>query len=127
MAELLQWQMDGGSVVVEVDDEEAGFQPASLSFDGTVYTANERFETALAGARRAAEKTLATFRDLSLRPDGVELEFGIKLNAAAGAVIAKAATEAHLQVKLTWKRSEDGTAKTDGTGGAVKSEDAGGS
>lgn len=119
--------MDGGSVVVEVDDEEAGFQPASLSFDGTVYTANERFETALAGARRAAEKTLATFRDLSLRPDGVELEFGIKLNAAAGAVIAKAATEAHLQVKLTWKRSEDGTAKTDGTGGAVKSEDAGGS
>ena len=34
-----------------------------------------------------------------------EIEFGVKLNAAAGAVIAKTSAEGHLTVKLTWSRS----------------------
>jgi hypothetical protein len=39
-----------------------------------------------------------------LRPDGIEVEFGVKLNAEAGAVIAKSAVEGHFTVKLSWDR-----------------------
>ncbi|HEX2313223.1 MAG TPA: CU044_2847 family protein [Thermomonospora sp.] len=104
MSELLRWPMDEGSVVVEVDEGDPGFEPASLSGDGVIHSVSERFETALLSTRVAAEKALAVFRDGALRPDAVELEFGVKLNAAAGAVIAKTAGEAHLRVKLTWAR-----------------------
>lgn len=34
------------------------------------------------------------------------MQFGIKLSAAAGAVIAKAGSEANFAVKLNWKRAE---------------------
>ncbi|REE97471.1 CU044_2847 family protein [Thermomonospora umbrina] len=110
MSELLRWPMDEGSVVVEVDDDDPGFQPASLSSDGVIHTVSERFETALQSTRAAAEKALTVFRDGTLRPDAVELEFGVKLNAAAGAVIAKTAAEAHLKIKLTWARDGFGLA-----------------
>ena len=34
----------------------------------------------------------------------VEIEFGVNINAVAGAVIVKTSAEAHLTVKLTWLR-----------------------
>lgn len=36
------------------------------------------------------------------KPDGVEVEFGLKLDAETGAIIAKAGIEATLNVKLIW-------------------------
>ncbi|MGH3392189.1 MAG: CU044_2847 family protein [Actinomadura sp.] len=101
---LLRWEMEKGSVVVEVDDKEPGFRSAAL--DGAVRQASVRFEDALTDIRRAAERTLRTFRDKTLNPDGVEIEFGVKFNAAAGAVIARAAADAHLKVKLTWSQGD---------------------
>jgi hypothetical protein len=38
------------------------------------------------------------------------VEFGIRLNAAAGAVIARTQAEGHLQVKLTWTSPGPGAA-----------------
>jgi hypothetical protein len=38
-------------------------------------------------------------------PDGVELEFGLKLTGKLGAVFASTEAEGHVQVKLTWNRS----------------------
>ncbi|MFC7308619.1 CU044_2847 family protein [Streptomyces monticola] len=64
--------------------------------------ATRTFEDSLAGARAAAESALRVFRDGSLKPDGVEIEFGVKLTAEAGAVIAKTSVEGHLVVKLSW-------------------------
>ncbi|MFI7640609.1 CU044_2847 family protein [Nonomuraea sp. NPDC049400] len=105
MSELLRWELEEGSVVVEVADEDAGgFQSASVSPDGIVYEVKDRFEDALQNVRTAAASALRTFRDKALNPDEVEIEFGVKFNAAAGAIIAKTAGEAHLKVKLTWSR-----------------------
>jgi hypothetical protein len=59
--------------------------------------------------RSAAVSALRTFRDKSLDPDEVSLEFGVKFNATAGAVIAKTSGEGHLTVKLVWS---PGPAKT---------------
>jgi hypothetical protein len=94
---------DGGHVVVEVDDDEPGVQRASRQ-SGTIVDARRRFEDALGDVRGAAVAALRTFRDDRLGPDGIEIEFGIRLNAEAGAVIAKTTVEGHLVVKLTWTR-----------------------
>ena len=104
MRELLRWQTDQGPVVVEVDDADAGFQSISRRPGETVHDVKGRFEDALANVRGAAESALSTFRDDVLRPDEVSIEFGVKLTAAAGAVIAKTSVEGHLVVKLTWAR-----------------------
>jgi hypothetical protein len=52
----------------------------------------------MAGRVSAALDTLAEHR-----PNEVEVEFGLKLDAEAGALIAKAGIEASVNVKLTWK------------------------
>lgn len=91
---------DGASVVVEAADDAAGSRLVSRG-DGPE-RATRTFEGALGGVRAAAESALRVFRDGTLRPDAVELEFGVKLSAEAGAVIAKGSAEGHLVVKLTW-------------------------
>lgn len=40
------------------------------------------------------------------RPTKVELEFGIKLDAEAGAYVAKVSTEAGFKVVLTWEQPD---------------------
>lgn len=47
---------------------------------------------------------MANFREMEVRPDEVQVEFGVKLSAQAGAVIAKTGVEGHLKIKLTWTR-----------------------
>lgn len=91
---------DGALVVVEGVDGESGARLVSRG-DGPERAART-FEGALDGVRAAAESALRVFRDGSLRPDSVELEFGVKLTAEAGAVIAKGSAETHLVVKLSW-------------------------
>ncbi|MEU1912576.1 CU044_2847 family protein [Streptomyces massasporeus] len=94
---------DGAVVAVEAVEERAGSRLVSRG-DGTVQAART-FEGALDGVRAAAESALRVFRDGSLRPDGVEIEFGVKLAAETGAFIAKGTAEGHLVVKLTWSPS----------------------
>ncbi|WP_345621324.1 CU044_2847 family protein [Streptomyces ziwulingensis] len=91
---------DGAQVVVEAVDEETGARLVSRG-DGPAQAART-FEGALEGVRAAAESALRVFRDGVLRPDSVELEFGVRLSAEAGAVIAKGTAEGHLVVKLHW-------------------------
>ncbi|MEU6820101.1 CU044_2847 family protein [Streptomyces atriruber] len=107
MNELIRWESDEGPVVVEVDSRDPGFRSVSRRGDaGGVHEVEGRFESALNNVRGAALSALRTFRDRTMDPDLIELEFGVKLSAEAGAVIAKTATEGHLTVKLTWSRRE---------------------
>ncbi|MGW4324989.1 CU044_2847 family protein [Nocardia sp. NPDC004573] len=100
MSELLRFPTGAdGMVVVEADPSDTGVQRVGR---GGVVEVKRRFEDALADIQHAAAAALAVFRDGELKPDGVELEFGIKLNAEAGAVIAKTSLEGHLTVKLSW-------------------------
>ncbi|MFD0683299.1 CU044_2847 family protein [Actinomadura fibrosa] len=109
MNELVRWETANGSVVVESDDREPGFASVSRG-GGIVHEAQARFEDALRDVRDAAEAALATLRGGAVRPDALELEFGVKLNAAAGAVIAKTSVEGHLKVRMTWGEKGPGAA-----------------
>ncbi|MFF3984360.1 CU044_2847 family protein [Streptomyces sp. NPDC001797] len=91
---------EGAQVVVEGVESVTGARLVSRG--GAPAQATRTFESALDGVRAAAESALRVFRDGSLKPDSVELEFGVKLSAEAGAVIAKGTAEGHLVVKLSW-------------------------
>ncbi|MEU4493465.1 CU044_2847 family protein [Streptomyces sp. NPDC023998] len=104
MSELMRWDSDEGPVVVEVDSRDPGFRSVARRGEGEVHDVEGRFESALNNVRGAAVSALRTFRDEALHPDEITLEFGVKLSAAAGAVIAKTTAEGHLIVKLTWSQ-----------------------
>ncbi|MEU9132889.1 CU044_2847 family protein [Kitasatospora sp. NPDC048540] len=86
-----------------------GMEPVGRGVDGQVRHARAGFEQALDGVRAAAAAALAVFRDGTLRPDGVEIEFGVKLTAEAGALIARTGGEAHLTVRLSWGGDRPGS------------------
>ena len=114
MSELTRFELqDGEYVFAEADADGPTISPVSRGGD-VLQSATASFGSALRHVRTAAEEALTTLRDMDARPDGVELEFGVKLNAAAGAVIARTGAEGHFKVKLTWNR--DGGDETTGPG-----------
>ncbi|QXJ21246.1 hypothetical protein AGRA3207_002083 [Actinomadura graeca] len=106
VTELQRWDTDSGTIVVEGDDEMVGFAPVVRNPGEVARVVNVRFEEALKTFRDSAASALTVFRDDALRPDEIEIEFGLKLNAEAGAVLAKAAAEGHLKVTLRWAKDE---------------------
>lgn len=103
MPELMSFPLDGeDAVLVEVDLDGPQIGPVSRSGD-LIRSAATSFDGALAHVRKAASIALANFREMDVRPDDIEVEFGVKLNAEAGAIIARTGGEGHLKVKLTWR------------------------
>ncbi|MEU4799866.1 CU044_2847 family protein [Streptomyces sp. NPDC023327] len=128
MGELVRWESEQGPVVVEVESTDPGLRSVSRRGDaGEVHEVEGRFESALGHVRGAALSALRTFRERALDPDTIELEFGVKLTVAAGAVIARTATEGHLTVRLTWSRRAEpqGGGRTDQDAGDEGRRDAG--
>ncbi|MCK1821698.1 hypothetical protein MTQ10_19280 [Streptomyces sp. XM83C] len=101
MEGLVEFKTEDGAVIAVEPAAEAGGSRLVARGDGAVQ-ASRTFEGALDGVRAAAESALRVFRDGTLRPDGVEIEFGVKLSAETGAIIAKGTAEGHLVVRLTW-------------------------
>ena len=138
MARLAKFVLpDGSSIVAEVDDDslpppmtsEPGRvmrggiftpDPAPAATTEIVVKANATFETALERIRSASESMLNRLTSLAQPPDELEIEFGVKLNAETGAVIAKAATEANFTIHMKWT-----SAKANGNrhGGDAQSPD----
>ncbi|WWQ68970.1 CU044_2847 family protein [Streptomyces sp. Q6] len=102
---LVEFKVDGTGtpILFEVaGDEETGARMVARG--GGPVQATATFETALDSVRSAAQSALRVLRDGPLSPDGVEIEFGVKLSAEAGAFITKGTAEGHLVVKLSWSR-----------------------
>ncbi|MFF4233587.1 CU044_2847 family protein [Streptomyces sp. NPDC001820] len=59
-------------------------------------------DAAMGTIRSMARRVEAAVDALPHRPDQVEVEFGITLDAESGALIAKASAGASLTVRLTW-------------------------
>jgi hypothetical protein len=101
--QLVQFTLpDGSDLLVEVDDQEPGIQRASRT-DDFIIQAKQSLDGAMDHIRAMATVTLTKLRDLPRQPDNLEVEFGVRLNAEVGAVIAKTQAEGHIKVKLTWQ------------------------
>lgn len=94
----------GGSIVVEAEELSTsvtrGLRPTDLS-----ERAGETFEAALAHVRPAAVTIVERLRELVDPPDEIDVEFGIRLSAEFGAIVAKAAGDANFRVTMRWKRA----------------------
>jgi hypothetical protein len=105
MKRLIDFNMDdGGKLVVEVEDVmfSSGAMRGGLSSDIMV-KAEQTFESALARIKPAVRAIAASIHDVYHPADEVEVTFGIKLSAEAGAIITSTSTEANFEVKLKWK------------------------
>jgi hypothetical protein len=103
MAELVRFEFEDGTVVAELDDKDPGIERAARE-GGQIVQALTNLDGPLEHIRRLAGTTISKFQELAERPDEIELEFGVRLNAQAGAVIARTEAEGHLQVTLTWRK-----------------------
>jgi hypothetical protein len=96
---------DGSHIVVEVDEPELGAPRRGLGHPpGMLEEAKDTFAQALSRIRPATEQVITTLRSLMNKPDEVEMEFGFRLSAVAGVVIASASTEANYKVTVRWKQ-----------------------
>ena len=96
---------DGGWAIVELKDVDPSLRMASVGRSGTIVDTGSNFEDALRSVARVANAALAQFRETSVRPDEVEIQFGVRLSAEAGAVIARNSDEGHLHIRLAWHAS----------------------
>ena len=96
---------DGGTLVVEVEAPEgAGMVQATRGAE-MVQKARQTFEAALARLRPAAQAIIRQLRTLHDPPDEIEVEFGLKMHAETGIVVAAASAAANYKVRLKWKRA----------------------
>ncbi|MEV6297210.1 CU044_2847 family protein [Streptomyces sp. NPDC051896] len=98
---------DGTSVRVELADEESGFDRVGRGPGGLARSSAETLQEALDHIRPALDTMASSVRQMVHRPDKVSVEFGIKLAAEAGVVVAKATSEANFTVTLEWSSAPD--------------------
>lgn len=102
MTNVIELQTAGGNIRFEVDEPPTETRTRRVTRDGkhVIAELDQRLEDALASVRPAAAAIIETFQGLT--PKSIEVEFGIKLNAEAGAIIAKTGVSGHFTTKLTW-------------------------
>jgi hypothetical protein len=95
---------EGGTVLVQVDQVATGQTTRGLGNRIVTEQARHTFEEAISRVQPAAQALIHQLRRLADPPDEVGVEFGLELNAEAGAFIASASTSANFRVSLTWRR-----------------------
>jgi len=90
-------------VVVEVDDADTGRLTRVARGDDGLLRAGRSFESALSMLKPVLDAITKTLREAA--PEEAVVELGLKLSAEAGAILTKASGDAHITLKLTWKRA----------------------
>lgn len=106
MKRLIEFlQEDGTELVIEVDEPvpDGGVVRAARPGD-VVQRASQTFEAALSRIKPMASGIVTTLQDLAQSPDEIQVEFGVKLSASAGAVLAAAGVEGNYKVTVIWKK-----------------------
>jgi len=95
-AQIVTYQVDDSITVRFEVEPGAGFSPANPS------AVLGRVQNAVAPAVEAAKAVLDKVKEI--RPDRVEVTFGVKVTGEASWIVAKSAGEASFEVKLTWAK-----------------------
>jgi hypothetical protein len=105
MTYILEYLLENGSIVrldVNSVDASDGVRGRRVGF---LTRAEETFEAALDSLRPAVEAITRKLTNFQNVPDEIGVEFGVRLSAEAGAIIASTSADAHITVKLGWKRN----------------------
>ncbi|MFI8437982.1 CU044_2847 family protein [Streptomyces sp. NPDC079020] len=95
----------GERVMVEVPSGSSGIVRAARPGE-IAGTAARSLSESIDQVRAAAAVLLDRMTTMPSPPDTVEVELGVKINAEAGAIIAKTAAEGNFTIRLTWARGE---------------------
>jgi hypothetical protein len=109
MKHVVEFPMEsGGVLLVEVDDAFSSgptMRGASGHGSDMLERAQITYEQAVDRIRPAAESIVQRIRQIAEPPDEISVEFGIKLNANIGAILASTSAEAQFTLKMTWNRA----------------------
>lgn len=102
---------DGTTVRIEVESTAksgAGFARPSAAAAVTGEATRDAYEQVLATIRACANGMIETLQNLEAAPSAASINFAIKIDAEAGAMVAKSGNEAQFKVALSWKQVEPG-------------------
>lgn len=96
-------ETDTPQIVVELVSAK-GVQKVGRSPEDLAKATSEALDRAMDTIRGMAIRTKTAVDSLGdVMPKDVEVTFGIKLTAEAGAIVTKVGGEAQLEIKLVWK------------------------
>lgn len=104
MSELdaLEGRTGEGTIVVEFQTG-PGRQRVALSPEEVAAKSARALDRSMDAIRQMVRRVNTTMDSLGdVRPDQVQVTFGIRFDAQAGAVLTKAGVEANLEVQLSW-------------------------
>jgi hypothetical protein len=103
-------QEDGTQLVIEVDEPvpDGGVVRAARPGE-VVQRASQTFEAALSRIKPMASGIVSTLQELAQRPDEIQVEFGVKPSANAGAVLAAAGVEGNYKITVIWRKNPGST------------------
>lgn len=96
---------NGEAFLVEAETDVDGVVRAGRG-EGLVASSAETFEQSLARVRLIAETIVKRFETVGGGPDRIRAEFGVKVSAEAGLVVAKGTGSAHFVLELEWSRDK---------------------
>jgi hypothetical protein len=110
MADYIETQTkDGVTLRIEVESTTratTGFSRQAPAVNVTGETAKAAYPQTLNTIRACANGMIETIRALDSLPSAANIDFAIKIDAEAGALIAKSLGDAHFKVSLSWKQVE---------------------
>ncbi len=110
MKHLVEFPLvEGGSIVVEVDEPETGGTVRAVR-EVKIEKARETFEDALSKVLPVTKTVVEKLRGMESRPDEIEVTFGVNLSTMAGAFIASASAAANFGVTVRWTGTHKETA-----------------
>ena len=90
-------------ILIEVAPQ-PGVRTVSLSPKDMAAKAEEAMQNVMDTIHNIARRFNGLYDNLPNEFNQVELSFGIKINAEAGAIVAKASVESNFNVKLVWQK-----------------------
>jgi hypothetical protein len=100
---------DGTKFLAEVDEPENSnslVRVARPDAEQMVIEAKKKFDEVLDQIQPVASAIIIKLSQLNTPADEVEVKFGIKLNAAAGAIFTSVSGEANYEITLRWKQNK---------------------
>lgn len=100
---------NGQTVRIEVDETAragAGFARQSPSSDVSSDASKEAYSQMLDAIRGCADGVIDVLQTLEAQPNSASVDFAIKVDAEAGAMIAKSREGAHFRISLSWKQPD---------------------
>lgn len=103
MKQLAEFKVAGEIILVEVDEPESNvIERVALPSGQMVLKAQQSFEEALDKVKPVANSIISKLKDLNTPADEVEVKFGIKLTADAGAIFTSIGGEVNYEITLKW-------------------------